>query len=83
MTENIPELPSDFIEKLKQQTELLEQAVDKGENLGDSVVEYKRRVMSGYQMMGTPYVAKVLNERQQKAKLAKRRAVKAARKLNR
>ena len=45
--------------------------------------EAKNRQVQAQYRMGTPFLATPLNERQKREKTAKRKAVKAARKINR
>ena len=83
MTENNPLANPAFLEKLKQQTELLENAVESRVDLNPVTGVAKHRVLEQYRVVGTPYTKKVLNERQKREKTAKRKAVKAARRINR
>jgi len=61
--------------------ELQKAVLDLAQNMDTTEAE-KRRVQSQYSM-GTPFLAQPLNARQKKAKVAKRKAVKAARNINR
>lgn len=70
MTENTPINP-----------ELQQAILGLAQNM-DATEAEKRRVDTQYSM-GTPFLAQPLNARQKKAKVAKRKAVKAARNINR